>query len=71
MHLMEQVLADIVWSRCLVYLDDIVAFRVTFHAALLNLQCVFNRLRGTNLKLKVKKCELVHDKLEYLGHEVS
>ena len=71
MRLMEQVLADIVWSRCLVYLDNIVDFGVTFHVALLNLRSVFDWLRGGNLKLKAKKCKLFRDKLEYLVHEVS
>ena len=71
MCLMEQVLADIMWSRCLVYLDDIDAFGVTFHRALLNLRSMFDQLRGANLKLKPKKCDFFRDKLEYLGHEVS
>ena len=62
-HLMEQVFADIMWSRCLVYLDDIVAFGVTFHTALLNLRSMFDRLRGANLKLKPQKCKFFRDKL--------
>ena len=70
-RLMEQVLADIVWSKCLVYLDDIVAYGSTFRVAYENLEAVFKRLQATNLKLKPKKCELFRDKLDYLGHEVS
>jgi hypothetical protein len=56
-RLMELVLADIVWSRCLVYLDDIVAFGTTFEEAYDNLKAVFTRLRKANLKLKPKKCQ--------------
>ncbi|MCK5923664.1 MAG: RNA-directed DNA polymerase, partial [Methylococcales bacterium] len=70
-RLMEQVLADVVWTRCLVYLDDIVAFGSTFDIALLNLTCVLERLRTANLKLKATKCEFFRTRVEYLGHEVS
>ena len=51
-------------------MDDIVAFGVNFLMALENLKAVFRRLRAANLKLKPKKCELFHWRLEYLGHEV-
>ena len=70
-RLMKQVLADIVWSKCLVYLDDIMAFGSNFKRAYENLEVVFKRLIATNLKLKPQKCELFWDKLDYLGHEVS
>ena len=70
-RLMEQVLADICWSKCLLYLDDIVAFGTDFDVAYKNLQAVFTRLRKANLKLKPKKCMLFSQKVEYLGHEVS
>ena len=69
-RLMEQVLADICWSKCLVYLDDIISFGVTFAETLMNLEAVFRRLRGANLKLKPKKCELFRESVEYLGHVV-
>ena len=70
-RLMETILADIVWSRCLVYLDDIVAFGPDFETCLSNLRAVFVRLRASNLKLKAKKCELFRQSVDYLGHEVS
>ena len=50
-RLMEQVLADVVWSQCLVYLDDIVAFGQDFTMAYNNLRAVFVRLKAANLKL--------------------
>ena len=70
-RLMEMVLADIVWSQCLVYLDDILAFGRDFATAMLNLRAVFLRLRKANLKLKPKKCQLFATMVEYLGHEVD
>ena len=42
-RLMEMVLANIVWSQCLVYLGDILAFRRSFQAAKQNLRAVFER----------------------------
>ena len=70
-RLMEQVLTDLCWSRCLVYLDDVLAFGTSFQQALENLRAVFQRFRGANLKLKAKKCEFFRRKVEYLGHRVS
>jgi hypothetical protein len=70
-RLMEMVLADIVWSQCLVYLDDILAFGKDFATAELNLRAVFERLQRANLKLKPKKCTLFASSVEYLGHEVD
>jgi len=70
-RLMEMVLADIVWSKCLVYLDDILAFGQDFAKASANLRAVFERLRRANLKLKPSKCNLFATSVEYLGHEVD
>jgi len=54
-RLMEMVLDDIVWSQCLMYLDDILAFGKSFKEAEKNLRAVFERLRRANLKLKPSK----------------
>ena len=70
-RLMEQVLSDIVWSKCLVYLDDVITFGHDFMTTLVNLRLVFDRMRSSNLKLKPKKCEFFRESVEYLGHEVS
>ena len=37
MTLMQQILADTLWSKCLIYLDDIIAFGGTFKEPVLNL----------------------------------
>ena len=70
-RLMEQLLSDLIWSNCLVYLDDIVAFGEDFGTAMSNLRLVFERLREANLKLKPKKCVLFRKEIEYLGHRVT
>ncbi|MCP3857990.1 MAG: RNA-directed DNA polymerase, partial [Actinomycetia bacterium] len=70
-RLMEKVLADICWSKCLVYLDDVLSFGRDFTEALWNLRLILERFRRANLRLKPKKCELFRTHVEYLGHEVS
>ena len=49
---MDRVLQGLRWSRCLVYLDDIISFGTTFENALDNLTLIFERLRSYGLQLK-------------------
>ena len=51
-RLMDRVLQGLRWSRCLVYLDDIISFGTTFDDALDNLTLIFERLRSYGLQLK-------------------
>lgn len=55
--LMDLVLADLNWSHCLVYLDDIIILGRSFREHLDNLQAVFSHLREAGLKLKPPKYE--------------
>ena len=57
-QLMDRVLQGLRWSRCLVYLDDIISFGYTFDSALANLTLIFERLRSYGLQLKSTKCHL-------------
>ena len=57
-RLMDRVLQGLRWSRCLVYLDDIISFGSTFDSALANLTLIFERLRSYGLQLKSTKCHL-------------
>ena len=70
-QLMERVLQGLQWERCLVYLDDIISFGSTWEMALFNLQCVFDRLKAANLKMKPKKCTLFQQSVTFLGHKVT
>ena len=70
-RLMETVLVGLVWDTCLVYMDDIITFGPSFKVTLDRLRVIFSRLRGANLKLKPKKCQMFRTQVEYLGHEVS
>ena len=70
-RLMNVVLAGVQWSKCLVYLDDIIIVGRTFNEHLKNLGIVLQRLREANLRLKPNKCTLCRDEVLYLGHVVS
>ena len=58
--LMENVLSNMIWKICLVYLDDIIIDRIiygkTFEEQLKNLEIVFSRLRRAGLLMSPRKC---------------
>ena len=68
---MDRALQGLRWSRCLVYLDDIISFGGTFSAALSNLMLIFERLRSYGLQLKSSKCHLFRASVPFLGHIVG
>ena len=70
-RLMEQVLAGLPRSVCLIYLDDILVPGRNFEEELYNLQQVFERLQSAGLKLSPKKCYLFQREVKFLGHVVS
>ena len=70
-RLMDRVLQGLRWSRCLVYLDDIISFGSTFDDALTSLTLIFERLRSYGLQLKSTKCHLFRSSVPFLGHIVG
>ena len=62
---------DLSLRDCLIYLDDIIIFSLTFEEHMERLQAVFERLQEHNLKLKSSKCELFKERVSYMGHVVS
>ena len=70
-RLMECVLAGLTYEQCLIYLDDIVVFSVTFDQHLERLKMVFHHLAEAGLKLKPSKCHFAKSEIRYLGHIVS
>ena len=59
------------WSRCLVYLDDVISFGGTVTEALGRLEEVLSRLSNFGLQLKAKKCTFMQMKVVFLGHIVG
>ena len=70
-RLMEHVLTGLSWKVCLVYLDDIIVYGLSFSSQIMNLRQVFQRLRWAGLKLSPKKCILFQRQFTYLGYIVS
>ena len=70
-RLMDRVLQGLRWSRCLVYLDDIISFGTTFDDSLDNLTLIFERLRSYGLQLKSTKCHLFQSSVPFMGHFVG
>jgi hypothetical protein len=70
-RLMDFVLSGIQWQFSMVYLDDILVFSDGFNSHVKHLEEVFKRLRKFNLKLKLRKCFLGHESVEFLGHLVT
>ena len=65
---MNQVLADLILTCCIVYVDDIIVFSPDLQTHLQDLQKVFDRLEQAGLKLKLSKCRFAVQKVKYLGH---
>ena len=55
-HIMDRVLCGMRWSRCLVYLDDVISFGTSIPEALTRLEEVLSQLSDFGLQLKAKKC---------------
>lgn len=70
-RLMDLVLAGLNLNICLAYLDDIVLFSRTPEEHLQRLECLLERLKEANLKLKPPKCKLFQRQVSFLGHIVS
>ena len=70
-RLMDLVLCGLTYDTCLVYLDDIIVYSTDFDTHVQRLQEVFDRRRGANLKLHVKKYRLFQRRVAFLGHVLS
>jgi len=68
---MDMVLAGLKWTRCMVYIDDIIIFSKNDDDHFQNLRLVFDRLKEYNLKLKPSKCHFMFNTLPFLGHIIT
>ena len=53
------------------YLDDILIYSPDMFTHLKHLEMIFQRLRETQLKLKMDKCNFLKKHIQYLGHMIS
>ena len=70
-RLMQNCLGKLNLIYCLIYLDDIIFFSWTVEEHLHWLCVVFDWFREYNLKLKLSKCSLFKEEINYLAHQVS
>src|SRR2546423_11354874 len=71
-RLMNRVLQEFLGDFVAVYLDDVIIFtKGTFEQHMNYLQQVFEALRITNLKIKLKKCYFCLPNIHFLGHVVE
>ena len=67
----NQCLAGLRDSICILYLEHILCYGKTFDQHLENLRTVFGRLRQLEVKSKSKKCILFKQEIKYLGKIIS
>ena len=73
--LMQRVLAGLQSENATefvsMYLDDVIVFSETFTDHIKHLEAVFDCLKEAGLMLNPKKCRIVYNEVEYLGHVVT
>ena len=70
-RMMNQMLKDLEWKICITYLDDVVIFADSIDQLIDRIQLVFQRIKLANIKLNPKKCELLQQSINFLGHIIS
>ena len=68
---MELVFRGLQWKTLLIYLDDLIVIGQAMEENLERLDEVLLRLEQSGLKLKPSKCQILQDKVVFLGHVVS
>ncbi|CAF1112013.1 unnamed protein product, partial [Brachionus calyciflorus] len=70
-RLMDDLLKNLTWKHCLVYLDDVIVFANDFKTHMERLDEVLGRFAAANLKLRPSKCKFVMDEVGYLGFKIT
>lgn len=70
-RMMSIAMSGLTYSRCFVYLDDLIVFGRSLIDHNKNLIQVFDRLREVNLKIHPGKCSFLRKEVLYLGHVIS
>lgn len=68
---MQHMLSDFPWRRVVVYIDDVLIMSDSYEEHLELVEKVLNTLETYGVKVKLSKCTLFADQVEYLGHIVS
>ena len=68
---LDIILSGARWKTCLVYIDHVVIFSRTEEEHFEQVDQVLTFFREAGGKLKLKKCFLFHERVEYLGHVIT
>ena len=67
----EMILHGLLYTECLVYLDDIIIYGQDFDSCLAHLSHVFDRFAAVGATFKISKCKFFLTELTYLGGTVT
>ena len=68
---MTNIFHDIIFEKCIVYMDDICVFGKTLEETIENTAEVMDRLIKYDLRLKASKCSFFAKSIELLGHRIT
>jgi Reverse transcriptase (RNA-dependent DNA polymerase) len=66
----DNIISGIKWKTCLVYLDDVILFSSSRDMHLKHVNEALHLLVKAGLSLKLIKCHLFKESVEYLGHVI-
>ncbi len=70
-RIMQRILGDYVGTKCMVYLDDIIIFSQSEAEHMEHVWQALDRIGAAGMTLKMDKCQLGMQKLNFLGYTVS
>ena len=69
-RMMNNVFKGLLTKCCDTYLDDIIIYSPTLQEHVKHVESVVKRLKANVLKIKIEKCKIVEEKIEYLSHVI-
>ena len=70
-RLMDQILQGLTWQYCLIYMDDVVIYAMTFTDHIQRLDIILQRFIEAGMKLNPAKCRFAMGEVLYLGYRIS
>ena len=68
---MQMVLGELFYTVAPVYIDDIIVHSKTFQDHMRDIENVFEKIQGANLKLGPEKCKFCFEEIKFLGHIIG
>lgn len=68
---MNEIFKECLYTRCVVYIDDILVFGEDEAEVLMNLEWVLKKCEENDIKLKLTKCEFLKQEVKFLGYKIG